>query len=67
MASNQFHDFSELYRAAFAEQNPEKKLQLLSAVQRAIREWEMLPSGEGVPPRFAPQVPFSLASTRHIA
>ena len=32
----QFKDFSELYRAAFAEQDPERKIVLLQEVQKAI-------------------------------
>ncbi|HYL16305.1 MAG TPA: hypothetical protein VEV41_24945 [Terriglobales bacterium] len=33
-------DFSELYRRAFAESDPKKKVLLLHEVQRAICEWE---------------------------
>jgi hypothetical protein len=33
-------DFPELYRAAFAERDPEKKLLLLSQVQKVIKPWE---------------------------
>ncbi len=32
----QFKDFSELYRAAFAERDPERKVFLLQEVQKAI-------------------------------
>jgi hypothetical protein len=40
-----FKDFGQLYRAAFAEPNPERKLFLLSEVRKAIDEWEqMLPN-----------------------
>jgi hypothetical protein len=35
-----FKDFSELYRAAFAEQDPEKKGLLLREVQKAIDDRE---------------------------
>jgi hypothetical protein len=35
-----FKDFSELYRAAFAEQNPERKGILLREVQKAIDDRE---------------------------
>jgi hypothetical protein len=35
-----FKDFSELYRAAFAEQDPEKKDLLLREVQKAIDDRE---------------------------
>ena len=33
-------DFSELYRKAFAENDPKKKVSLLHEVQTAICEWE---------------------------
>jgi len=33
-------DFRELYRAAFAERDPEKKLLLLSQVQEVVKPWE---------------------------
>jgi hypothetical protein len=39
MSQNNFKDFSQLYRAAFAEPNPERKLVLLSEVRKAIDEW----------------------------
>ena len=35
-----FKDFSELYRAAFAEQDPERKGLLLREVQKAIDDRE---------------------------
>ena len=35
-----YKDFSELYRAAFAEQDPEKKGLLLREVQKAIDDRE---------------------------
>jgi hypothetical protein len=34
------NDFGELYRKAFAENDPKKKLVLLHEVQRAICDWE---------------------------
>lgn len=37
---NRSNNFGELYRSAFAERDPEKKLELLSQVRRAIAEWE---------------------------
>jgi hypothetical protein len=40
MTSDRFRDFAELYRAAFAERNAEKKSVLLSAVQNTIDQWE---------------------------
>jgi hypothetical protein len=33
-------DFGSLYRAAFAERDPDKKLVLLSQVQKEIKLWE---------------------------
>jgi len=33
-------DFRELYRAAFSERDPEKKLLLLSQVQKVVKPWE---------------------------
>jgi hypothetical protein len=36
-----FDDFAQLYRAAFAECDPETKSRLLSEVQRALAEWEL--------------------------
>ena len=34
-----FNDFSALYRAAFAEPNPDMKQQLLSDVKQALDRW----------------------------
>lgn len=55
-------DFGNLYRAAFAERDPAKKLVLLSAVQKAIVEWEQ--SGEAEPNalRLRPQSVASLTA-----
>jgi hypothetical protein len=40
-AMNQVNpDFGELYRLAFAERAPEKKLVLLSQVQKVVKPWE---------------------------
>jgi hypothetical protein len=38
--ANDHEDFGRLYRAAFAECDPEKKSLLLKEVQRALQEWE---------------------------
>ena len=35
-----FNDFAELYRAAFAEDDPNRKSLLLQEVQRVLEEWE---------------------------
>jgi hypothetical protein len=39
---NRYNNFGELYRAAFAERDPEKKVELLGQVRRAIAEWEAI-------------------------
>ncbi|HZQ21831.1 MAG TPA: hypothetical protein VFA89_03445 [Terriglobales bacterium] len=65
--SNQYRDFGQLYRAAFAEQDPNKKSQLLTAVQKVIAEWEALPSGETLPHRFTAQLQPSLPVNRQLA
>jgi hypothetical protein len=39
MADLSFKNFGDLYRAAFAESNAEKKTILLSQVQRALEDW----------------------------
>lgn len=38
--ANDFEDFGQLYRAALAEGDPEKKSLLLKEVQRALEQWE---------------------------
>ena len=40
MAHQGFSHFSELYRAAFAEPNLERKLFLLSEVRKAMERWQ---------------------------
>jgi hypothetical protein len=40
MKDAQFRSFGDLYRAAYAESNPERKALLLSQVRRALDEWE---------------------------
>jgi hypothetical protein len=39
MSFTRFNDFSELYRAAFAETDDQKKLSLLHEVQRVINNY----------------------------
>ena len=39
MSTNRFDNFGELYRAAFAEDNPEIKKLLLADVQKALDRW----------------------------
>lgn len=41
MSFRRFNDFSELYRAAFAETDIERKLGLLREVQRIINRYTM--------------------------
>jgi hypothetical protein len=46
-------DFRKLYRAAFAENDPEKKLALLSQVQKIVKPWEhdeITTTGKSNPP-----------------
>jgi len=45
-----FNDFSALYRAAFAEPNPDTKQQLLSDVKQALDRWAASVS-EGIVPQ----------------
>jgi len=40
MKSAEFRTFGDLYRAAYAEPNPERKMFLLSEVRRVLDEWE---------------------------
>jgi hypothetical protein len=39
MSNNGFDSFGELYRAAYAESDPELKQTLLSAVKQALDRW----------------------------
>jgi len=39
MADVSFKNFGDLYRAAFAEPNAERKTMLLSQVQKALEDW----------------------------
>jgi len=48
MSFTQFNDFSELYRAALAETDDEKKLSLLHEVQRVINHYSMERDGAPV-------------------
>jgi hypothetical protein len=54
-------DFGSLYRAAFAERDPEKKLLLLSQVQKVVKPWEHdeMTTTTG---KFNPQAQFSSRS-----
>jgi hypothetical protein len=40
MKDKKFKSFGDLYRAAYAEPNPERKMLLLSQVRKALDEWE---------------------------
>jgi hypothetical protein len=50
MKCARFNDFSALYRAAFAESNPDMKQQLLSDVKQALDRWAASVS-EGIVPQ----------------
>lgn len=50
-------NFAEVYRAAFAERDPNRKLALLGEVQRAIRSWEQDDETASAPnPKLRPQL-----------
>jgi len=40
--SGRFANFSELYRAAYAEPDPARKAVLLGEVRKALNEWEQM-------------------------
>lgn len=42
MSEAAFKSFSDLYRAAFAEPNVERKTLLLSQVQKALEDWQRM-------------------------
>lgn len=46
MSFTRFNDFSELYRAAFAETDDQEKLSLLHEVQRIINSYTMESNAE---------------------
>lgn len=47
MAENDFKDFGDLYRAAYAESNAERKLFLMSQVQRVLDDWAQTSTRRG--------------------
>ena len=47
MTSDTFRNFGELYRAAFAERDPERKSLLLREVQQTIERWDEPPQAWG--------------------
>jgi len=56
--SAKYTNFGELYRSAFAERDPDRKLELLGEVRRAIDEWEQVIQSrmeKGLPVRHQPQ------------
>ena len=68
MTHSNRQNFSELYRAAFAERDPDKKLELLSQVRNAIDEWEQMlhnwadsdrQTGQRIQPETVPSQKFS--------
>jgi len=58
MAQDNMIDFGTLYRAAYAERNPERKQILLSEVQKVIRssEPEEVPAMIKLAPQSTPKV-----------
>lgn len=56
MTDTRFKDFGQLYKAAFAEREPERKLLLLNQVRRALEDWETLQRNSSKPPSSTPQV-----------
>jgi hypothetical protein len=47
MAEMGFKNFGDLYRAALAEPNPERKLLLMSQVKQVLDEWEQTSATRG--------------------
>jgi hypothetical protein len=47
MAETGFKNFGDLYRAAYAESNAERKVLLMSQVKRALDEWAQTPAAHG--------------------
>jgi hypothetical protein len=50
MRAKSFSSFSDLYRAAFAETNPDVKQLLLAEVKRSLDHWEQTTRDGMVPP-----------------
>lgn len=46
MSQSSVHDFGKLYRAAFAERDPEKKTKLLREVQQHLHIWQETEEGQ---------------------
>lgn len=68
MKDNKFKTFSELYRAAYAEIDPQRKLVLLSAVKQALDEWAL--TAQQLDPPIGPklsQAADSMAGHRTVA
>ena len=62
MSEPKFTSFPDLYRAAFAERNPEKKMALLSEVKRALDDWERSSENWVAAPNCPPRSDFGQAS-----
>ena len=56
-AQHNFTHFGELYRAAFAESDLERKLVLLREVRKAIEDWEQRLHDQPADPRKAVSFP----------
>ena len=55
MSTNRFDNFGELYRAAFAENNPEIKQSLLADVQSTLNQWAECDHNTTVRPPTGPK------------
>jgi hypothetical protein len=47
MAEIDFKNFGDLYRAAYAEPNSERKVLLMSQVKQALDDWAQTPAARG--------------------
>lgn len=69
MSTHSFSNFSDLYRAAYAEQDPDTKQLLLAAVKRALDRWAdsiahgTAPSGRRGSSQVSPRHPQPLCNT----
>jgi hypothetical protein len=59
MSDHSFKSFGDLYRAAFAESNAERKTILLSQVQKALEDWRERSVGRPSATAGAPTSPAS--------
>jgi hypothetical protein len=64
MSAHGFSNFSDLYRAAFAERNPEVKQLLLADVKRVLDQWANSVGDTAPPARPGPSQVSSSTITR---